>query len=197
MIEASKQKVKRIFALSLMNLTRIDPRTALSGVIIIMLLSLSISCRRAVPTPDGPCLQEPATEAASSGPLRMSDWLDGLLEKIRFVESGGSGPLPASPSELCRTSTINGDNGKAGGPLQIHPCVVDNVNFHLGKKYSYADRYDLQKAKEIARLYIKLWLDKNKDEIAARIWNGGPRGWEKEATKEYWEKINQPQRAQR
>jgi hypothetical protein len=27
------------------------------------------------------------------------------------------------------------------------------------------------------------------EEIISRIWNGGPRGWNKSATKIYWDKV--------
>ncbi|MBC8481152.1 MAG: hypothetical protein H8D47_00605 [Planctomycetes bacterium] len=105
------------------------------------------------------------------------DWLDELIEKIWFVESSG------------RISCPDGDGGSAGGPMQIHPDVIDDVNFYWGTDYTYADRYDLAKAKRIARLYIARWFEASREEIAARIYNGGPRGFEKESTEKYYRRI--------
>jgi hypothetical protein len=113
------------------------------------------------------------------------DWLDDLIEKIWFVESSGKVECEDGNS----TSLITGDNGKAGGPLQIHPCVVEDVNFYRNKKFTLEDRYDLEKAKQIARLYIEIWMEVNREEIAARIYNGGPRGFEKNSTKEYFSRV--------
>ena len=107
------------------------------------------------------------------------DWLDDLIEKIWYVESNG------------RANPPDGDGGQAAGPLQIHKAVVDDVNFHYRKYYfTYDDRYDIKKAKQIAKLYIKLWMERHKEEIAARIFNGGPRGWRKKSTDTYWAKIS-------
>ena len=104
-------------------------------------------------------------------------WLDELIEKIYLVESGGRANPPA------------GDGGRAAGAMQLHRCVVDDVNFYYGENFSYADRNDVEKAKQMARLYITHWLGVHKEEIAARIYNGGPRGWQKKQTDTYWGKI--------
>ena len=110
-------------------------------------------------------------------PLSSCDWLDELVEKIWFVESSGRFNPPA------------GDGGKAGGPLQIHPGVIDDVNFYYQTSFTYEDRHDIEKARQIAKLYILFWMNAYKEEIAARIYNGGPRGWRKESTDDYWRKI--------
>jgi len=114
---------------------------------------------------------------AASGPAfhpAGPDWLDELIEKIWLREASGRLEPPA------------GDGGKAVGPLQLHRCVIDDVNQFCGADYSYADRLCLEKSKQLARLYIELWLDRNKEELAVRIFNGGPRGWRKNATDKYW-----------
>lgn len=104
-------------------------------------------------------------------------WLDELIEKIWQVESSG------------RLNPPDGDSGEAAGPLQIHKCVIDDVNRRYGMDFSYADRRDLDKSKQIAKLYVTMWLEFHKQEIAARIFNGGPRGWQKKSTDAYWLKI--------
>jgi hypothetical protein len=110
-------------------------------------------------------------------PPLVSDWLDGVIEKIHFVESGG------------RLNPPDGDGGRAAGPLQLHKCTIDDVNFYYGQNFTYTDRYDLETAKQIAKLYIAMWMHLQKEEIACRIFNGGPRGWQKKSTDGYWEKI--------
>ena len=169
MIGSWQRKVKRIFS---------PPLTPADGILLLRILAILLICFSFY---GFFChfLSPPLLSSDKKTPGGHNNpWLDDLLEKIRFVESGGSTSL-----------AINGDNGRAGGPLQIHPCVVDDVNFYCDTNYTYADRYDLEKAKEIARLYINWWLKINREEIAARIWNGGPRGWEKESTEKYWEKV--------
>jgi len=104
-------------------------------------------------------------------------WLDELIRRLWIIESGGQlNPCP-------------GDDGKAIGPLQIHPAVVKDVNKFCGARFSLEDRRDLAKSKEIARLYITYWMQRHREEIASRIWNGGPRGWQKKTTDEYWQKM--------
>jgi len=117
---------------------------------------------------------------STSGPAVHTagpDWLAQLIEKLWRKEASNGLEPP------------DGDDGRAVGPLQLHRCVVDDVNFYCKTDYSYADRRDLEKSKQIARLYIELWLDRNKEELAVRIFNGGPRGWRKKATDKYWQDI--------
>ena len=92
-----------------------------------------------------------------------------------------------------------GDNGDSVGLLQIsEPCLQDVNNFR-DRNYTSEDRKDPQKSIEIFVLYIDIWLPKAKEEGASmyqsdeenisRIWNGGPKGWNKSATKIYWDKV--------
>ncbi len=115
--------------------------------------------------------------AASRRHFEEDDWLDELVERIWQVEAGG------------RLNPPPGDGGRAVGPLQIHTCVIDDVNYYFGTDFSYEDRHDLDKSKQIARLYMMLWMMRHGEEIAARIYKGGPRGWRKRSTDEYWRKI--------
>jgi hypothetical protein len=104
-------------------------------------------------------------------------WLESLLDKIWTVESGR------------RLSPSDGDGGKAIGPLQIHADVLKDVNGKYGTKFTCADLRDIGKAKTIARMYIEMWMERYREEIAARIFNGGPRGWNNASTDGYWKKI--------
>ncbi len=110
-------------------------------------------------------------------PPAVSDWLDRLIEKIRLVESSN------------KLNPPDGDGGNAIGPLQIHQCVIDDVNEKFGTNFTIDDCRKIESAELIARLYIQWWMDAYKEEIAARIFNGGPRGWRKRSTDGYYKKI--------
>jgi hypothetical protein len=137
--------------------------------------------------PENDLLQSGVSEikTQSEGPAAIEsrrpfsyDWLDELLNNIWAIESGG------------RTNPPDGDAGQAIGPLQIHKEVLLDVNRHYGTKFTINDLREIEKAKLVARIYIEMWMDRHKEEIAARIFNGGPRGWQSKNTDEYWSKIN-------
>ena len=103
--------------------------------------------------------------------------LDSIVIKLWQLESSG------------RLNPPDGDNGDAVGPLQLHLCMLQDVNKYYGKNLKPDDRLDLQLSKTIAKAYICMWLLENQEEIAVRIFNGGPRGWRSSSTDEYWEKF--------
>lgn len=115
--------------------------------------------------------------ALQAGLSIESGWLDELLGKIQQVESSGNLNPP------------DGDGGLAVGPLQIHQCAIDDVNKRLGTDFTSDDVRDIETARFVAKAYITIWLDRHKEEIAARIFNGGPRGWQKKTTNDYWKDI--------
>ena len=91
-----------------------------------------------------------------------------------------------------------GDNGEAVGALQIHKEYVDDVNRILGyKAYTYDDRKDTTKSYMMAYVYLvhygrrykKLTGEDPTPVVYARIHNGGPNGWKKDATIEYGKKF--------
>jgi len=100
-----------------------------------------------------------------------------LLRAIEQVESGGD------PSAI-------GDEGKAVGILQIHKVMVDDVNRIVGRKaYTYGDRFDADKSREMFWIYSKHYTPSLDREQVSRRWNGGPRGAEKSATVIYWLRV--------
>ena len=109
---------------------------------------------------------------------------DKLINALVKVESNGN-------------SAAVGDGGKAVGVLQIHQGVVDDVNRICKTTYTYADRKDAKKSREMCRKFLTHWgrhyQKKTKnvatDEVLSRIWNGGPRGWKNPATNKYWNKV--------
>ena len=88
-----------------------------------------------------------------------------------------------------------GDNGKAVGCMQIWKVVVDDVNKVSKLKYNYNDRFNKEKSIEIFKLYINKYATAKRlgrtptHEDMARIWNGGPNGFKKAGTKQYWLKV--------
>ena len=112
-----------------------------------------------------------------------------LIPALIQVESGGD-------------ARKVGDNGKAVGVLQIHNCVVDDVNKSFTdipnvRLFGYSDRRDSEASKMMCRAYLGRWGiyymvktgEKPTFEVLARIWNGGPNGYRKKATLKYWEKV--------
>lgn len=103
-----------------------------------------------------------------------------LVDAIHVVETGG------------RTGPIKGDGGKALGPLQIHRVCWLDANMPDG---TYEDCADLAYSKRVFARYMARYATERRlgrpvtDEDRARIWNGGPNGWRKEATKVYWSKV--------
>lgn len=102
-----------------------------------------------------------------------------LAKAVHQVESSG------------RTgNNIIGDNGKAIGPLQIHYSNwKDATDFDktIGGKYS--DCHKLDYSKLVFDAYLRRYGKGKSAEDRARIWNGGPKGHEKSATKRYWKEV--------
>lgn len=102
---------------------------------------------------------------------------DRLIEAIIQVESKGD------PNAI-------GDGGKAVGILQIHKIMVDDVNRILGStKYSYEDRRDPAKSREMFRVYTDHYTPEWDAETVARRWNAGPKGDKKDCSIPYWKKV--------
>ena len=105
-----------------------------------------------------------------------TDW-DFLIEAIFEVESSSG-------------KYLVGDNGKAIGSFQIHKCMVDEVNRILGyDRFKYKDRFNYHKSVQMFNIYQSYYNPDRDIEMAARIWNGGPRGMHKHATKKYYKKV--------
>ena len=107
-----------------------------------------------------------------------------FLKAIETVESHGN-------------AKAIGDNGKAYGVYQIHKSYVEDVNRISGKNFTHEDAFDKDKAREMVEIYLtnygksyeKKTGKKATNEVLARIHNGGPNGYKKDATKKYWDKV--------
>ena len=102
---------------------------------------------------------------------------DSFWRALHIVETSG------------RTGPIVGDQGRALGPLQIHR------GFHADSRVagSYERVADLEYSKRVATAYFKRWAPeafaKGDVEVLARVFNGGPRGHLKPATKGYGARV--------
>ena len=106
---------------------------------------------------------------------------DKLLDAIRQIESSGG--------------KFNvGDNGKAIGPYQLHKIYVDDVNRIYKTRYTYEDRKDEAKSRQMVTLYLAHYGKGLSQVQMSRIHNGGPRGHKKQATLKYAQKIEREMR---
>ena len=102
---------------------------------------------------------------------------DSFWRALHVVETSG------------RHGPIVGDGGRALGPLQIHRV------FHADSRVAgpYERVADLDYSKRVATAYFKRWAPdafaKGDVETLARVFNGGPRGHLKPATKAYAAKV--------
>ena len=87
-----------------------------------------------------------------------------------------------SQIESNHTSDAIGDNGKAVGILQIHKCLVDDVNrITKSKNFTYAQRLKPAYSRLMARIYLKHYSKSFKKRFKrnpkaselAMMWNGG------------------------
>lgn len=109
-----------------------------------------------------------------------------LLMLLIAVESGGD--LNAVGDKHLKN--------KAYGPLQIRQPVCDDVNRHFGTKYrAEAMLGNRELSEKVCEMYLSIWATevrigrKVTDQDRARIWNGGPKGWQKKSTLGYWAKV--------
>ena len=132
-------------------------------------LSLSLSILTLMPLSAGA-----ANENDDSEPF---DWTP-VMEAIILVESEGN---------------PNAVSGNSVGAMQITPILVRECNNILksrgsDKRYTLADRYDVEKSKEMFLLIQSEHNKTNNVERAIRSWNGGPK-YSVNATNRYYQKV--------
>lgn len=115
--------------------------------------------------------------SASAAGSEKFEW-DDVIAAIVQVESGGD---------------LNAKNGIYIGPMQIAPILVKECNRILEKKnsskrFTLADRTNMQKCKEMFILIQEKYNPTNNVEYAIRIWNQGPR-YSVKATQGYYNKV--------
>ena len=105
------------------------------------------------------------------------DW-NPIMDAIIQVESGGN---------------PNAKSGNSIGAMQITPILVKDCNIILEKRnskkrYTMADRYSVEKSKEMFLLIQSYHNPENSIEKAIRAWNGGPK-YSVRATNRYYQKV--------
>lgn len=121
--------------------------------------------------------------------MPISDSIRKLLDAIRQVETGG---LPNKGQDAV------GDAGKALGPYQIWKVYwKDATEFDKSIGGTYEDVKKKEYAEKVMLAYWRRYCPNayrdpsklNNLEIMARIHNGGPKGYEKPATLNYWVRV--------
>lgn len=105
------------------------------------------------------------------------DW-NPVMDAIIEVESGGD---------------ANAVSGSSVGAMQITPILVKDCNNILQqknskKRYTLADRYSVEKSKEMFLLIQSHYNPANNIEKAIRLWNGGV-NYSVKATTRYYQKV--------
>ena len=116
------------------------------------------------PVEEQKCKPLPHNTTTTTSRLKSTQW-DTLMNAIIYVESRG------------QADAISKD-GKYVGAMQIGKIVVDDCNQYLAykgidKQFTYEDRFDVNKSKEMFILIQKRYNKSNNLEAAIRIWNGG------------------------
>ena len=80
------------------------------------------------------------------------------------------------------------------GVLQIRPIMVREINRILkllgkNQRYKNKDRYSRIKSIKMFNIWKDYHHKNDSDEVIARCWNGGPKGWKRKATLHYWNKV--------
>ena len=114
-----------------------------------------------------------ATQAKAKG----FNW-DPVMDAIIQVESGGDSKAVS---------------GNSVGAMQITPILVKDCNNILQKqkskkRYTLADRYSVEKSKEMFLLIQSHYNPMNSVEKAIRSWNGGVK-YSVRATNRYYRKV--------
>jgi len=81
------------------------------------------------------------------------------------------------------------------GVLQLRPIMVKEVNRILkkqksSKQYTLLDRWSREKSIEMFMVWKNYHHATSSFEMIARNWNGGPRGYKRNRTLGYWNKVN-------
>ena len=117
------------------------------------------------------------TNAAKSAKTSGFNW-NPVMDAIIQVESEGN---------------PNAVSGNSVGAMQITPILVRECNDILKKqkskkRYTMADRYSVEKSKEMFLLIQKYYNPENSIEKAIRSWNGGIK-YSVRATNRYYKKV--------
>ena len=109
-------------------------------------------------------------------------------------------PLFAAIAQVESDNGATSDNVYQLQSLYVHDCnriVVERLRRAPLRTYAESDRFDRVQSERMIREYLEHYGERYRRltgktptaEVLARIHNGGPNGWRKEATAVYWEKV--------
>ena len=132
------------------------------------------------PTPLTPYIQ---TNVPVSKPNKQiqTNKQKSLVDALILVESSGNPKAFNEKENAC-------------GCLQIRPIMLREVNRILRKqgleqRFTKEDRWDCGLSKEMFYIWRDYHHPNSSNEVIARNWNGGPRGYKKPSTEHYWHKV--------
>lgn len=106
---------------------------------------------------------------------KQTDWSN-VISAIAYTESR------YNPNAVSKT-------GNHVGYLQISKIMIRDCNRIVGyNKYTYQDRYSIEKSVEIFHLIQKYYNPTSNVEKAIRMWNGGT-GYTIKGTEAYYQKV--------
>ena len=114
-------------------------------------------------------------------PILKTNKVKTLVDALILVESSGNPKAFNKKENAC-------------GCLQIRPIMLREVNRILrkqnnDKRFTKEDRWSCGLSQEMFYIWRNYHHENSSDEIIARNWNGGPRGYKKQSTKHYWNKV--------
>ena len=154
----------------------------MKNIILLSLFPVFISSNNIKPIE--PCYEEVSIELKRKNIQPITT--DGeLLSALIFVESRGNDSAIGDKHLV---------GNEAVGALQIRPIMVREVNrickiIGSHQHFALKDRFDRNKSIHMFMIWKDYHHKNDSDETIARNWNGGPKGYKKDRTVKYWNKI--------
>tara|TARA_R100000908_G_C3752936_1_gene147394 strand:- start:2430 stop:2912 length:483 start_codon:yes stop_codon:yes gene_type:complete len=110
---------------------------------------------------------------------------DNLIRAIIMVESNGNDSAIGDKHLI---------GNEAIGALQIRPIMVREVNricklTNSDIRFKLKDRFDRNKSIQMFFIWKEYHHKNDSNEVIARNWNGGPKGYKIKRTEKYWLKV--------
>ena len=117
----------------------------------------------------------------------------GIADKSNETSGFNWNPVMDAIIQVESEGNPNAVSGNSVGVMQITPILVKDCNEILKKqkskkRYTMADRYSVEKSKEMFLLIQKYYNPENSIEKAIRSWNGGVK-YSIKATNKYYKKV--------
>jgi|TARA_B110000908_G_scaffold130266_1_gene153144 hypothetical protein len=154
----------------------------MKNILLLSLFPVFISSNNIKPIE--PCYEEVSIELKRKNIQPITT--DGeLLSALIFVESRGNDSAIGDKHLV---------GNEAVGALQIRPIMVREVNrickiIGSHQHFALKDRFDRNKSIHMFMIWKDYHHKNDSDETIARNWNGGPKGYKKDRTVKYWNKI--------